>query len=549
MSTLVWDRWVVVTAVVIAVGACRPAADQPPETGRRDESRYDVAKDPQVNPPTLLTSAPDDRHLIATDEWLYACLKGNPNTLNPILMSSVPERRLESVLYDYPFVHDWKLEWRTNESMVKSYEESADHLTSTLRLKKGLGWHDGHPFTAHDIAFSWQQILDERVPVRAARSGTDSIVDCVALDDWTVKFVYKAALPTSKWNIMFAVIPQHIYQKDKTADPTLVTSDYHNRFNRNPIGNGPYKFVEWVTDDKIVLERWEQYPGPRPHFAGITFQIIPDASSRLLAFERQEVDEVELTPQQFALETTGENFRKVGVKGYSPRWTFYYLGWNQDGSNPFFDDRLVRRAMCYATDYDLIVKQAFVGLFSQSYGIFHPTCPAFNTDIARFEHDLARASGLLDQAGWIKDPQDGWRYKDVQTHGAVTHTKFSFTLDMPKSQTGPKVAAILREDLQKIGVEMKTRVLEWAAFLERIRNHEFEAHYSAFLSGLDPDEGWNLWRTEAYENGRNYGGYSNPRVDELFELGRRTFNVAKRMRYYAELSKTVYEACGDCAVG
>ncbi len=455
----------VAAAVAIAGLAFLTPADPSSQCRAGDGPTSAVGKDPNVNPPSLSAPAPSDRSLIATDESLYLCLKGNPNTLNPILMSSVPEERIKSVLYDYPFVYDSNLQWRVNDVMVESYTESPDHLSMTLKLRKGLRWHDGHRYTADDIAFSWRQIVDARVPAHAARSGKDQIAECIAIDPWTVRFVHKEALPTNKWNIMFGAIPKHIYEKHKADDPTLAMSDYHNRVNRNPVGNGPYRFVKWVPDDKIVFERWDQYPGPRPYFKRIVFRIIPDAQSRLLAFEKQQVDEIELTPQQFALETTGDRFRNVGVKGYAQRWSFYYIGWNQDGSNPFFGDPLVRRAMCYATNYDLMIRQVFHGLFTQSYGAFHPTGPAFNPDIKRFDYNLARAAELLDNAGWTQDAQDGWRYKQVPKNGTPVRTRFSFTLNVPQSQTAPKIATILQQDLRKIGVEMKPRLLEWAIIL------------------------------------------------------------------------------------
>ncbi|MEE9294029.1 MAG: ABC transporter substrate-binding protein [Phycisphaerae bacterium] len=543
-------------AVAMSVWGCREAAERPAGVNKtsldeltdREGILGPASGDPLVNPLLLAWPPPRNRDWIATDEWLFVCLRGNPGSLNPILSSSTSEERIKSVLYDYPFVYDDKLAWSVNETMVESYEESADHLISTLRLKKGLKWHDGHRYTAHDIAFSWRQIVDQRVPARGVRGGKDQIAECVALDDWTVRFVHKKALPTNKWNVMFGAIPKHLYGPGKAEDPTLATSELYNRLNRSPIGNGPYRFVEWVPDDKIVFERWEQYPGPKPYFARIVFRIIPDAHSRLLAFERQEVDEVSLTPQQFALETAGERFAAVGVKGYAPRWSFYYIGWNQDGSNPFFSDRRVRRAMCHAMNYDLIIKQVCFGLFEQSYGTFHPSSPMFNASIERFDYDLARAAVLLDEAGWYEDETDGWRYKDVAGQGGavrrVRHadqTKFSFTLNIPGGETAPKTAAIVQEDLKRIGVEMKVRSLEWATFLEKLGNHEFEAFFSAFTAGVDPDQAWNIWHSRSYDGGRNYGGFANARVDELFELGRKTMDHAKRMRYYAELSKIIYD--------
>jgi len=100
---------------------------------------------------------------------------------------------------------------------------------------------------------------------------------------------------------------------------------------------------------------------------------------------------------------------------------------------------------------------------------------------------------------------------------------------------------MFQQDLKKIGVEMKTRVMEWATFMEKTLKHEFQALMAAWGTGVDPDLAWNLWRTEEYETGRNYGGYSNPRVDELYELGRKEFDFEARRKIYQEIHKLIYE--------
>ena len=107
--------------------------------------------------------------------------------------------------------------------------------------------------------------------------------------------------------------------------------------------------------------------------------------------------------------------------------------------------------------------------------------------------------------------------------------------------TSPKVAALFAEDLKKVGVSLVQRMIEWATFQQMTRTHEFQAQIAAWGTGADPDTGWNLWRTEEYEDGRNYGGYSNARVDELFQLARREFDVEKRTHHYGEIQKLIYE--------
>lgn len=502
---------------------------------------YDPGADPLVNPKSLFAPAPEDPAAIATDETLVRTLRGSPTTLNPIFFSSGVEGEVEDTLYDGLFTFDPNMQWRVNEAVVESYEESEDKLTATAVLREGLKWHDGAPFTAEDVRFSWQVILDERVPCPAVKSGTDQVADVVVVDARTVRFVHKEALPTNRWNILFPVLPKHVFGNpaEMEKDPTLSNSDYYNEHNRTKVvANGPYRLVEWVANDRIVVERWEEYPGPKPHFKRIVFKIQEDATVALQLFRSGGADEIELRPQQFAKETSDPDFGKVGVKGFAPEWSFSYVGWNMDGSNPFFSDVLVRRAMAHAANIEKMIDVIGFNLVTQARGIYHPDAPMYNKTIELFAFDLKKAGALLDEAGWKISDEDGWRHKTIDGKDV----KFSFELLIPAgSQTGPQMAAIFAEDLKKIGVELKTRLLEWVAFQEQTHNHEFQAQTARWGTGTDPDTGWNLWHSTEYEGGRNYGGYNNPRVDELFAQGRREFDPDKRNAIYAEIQKLVYE--------
>lgn len=524
-------KYVPTWGIISVLGACAAWSQDPAAR------RYDPASDPLVNPPSLFQSAPADRSTIATDEVLYCNLNGSPNSLNPLFASTTSDERIRELVFDVLFKFDRKLDWYFDPAIVAEYRESADHLTTTVVLKSGLTWHDGAPFTAHDVEFSWRQILDPAVPCPSAKTGTDQIAECKALDDRTVCFTHQAALPINHLNVMFAIIPQHIYERGKADDPTLKTSDYHNQVNRRPVGNGPYKFVEWKEGDRIVLERWDGYHGAKPYFRQIVFRIITDAQAALVAFERQELDEVRLTPVQFARQTQTDSFRRVGVKGYATQWSYNYIAWNGDGSNPFFNDANVRRAMNYAFDYDRVLDVAYDGLCKKFAGLYPPESPWHSDREKVYTHDPARAAKLLDDAGWRIDPQTGWRHQEVPSpEGTTQRRKFEFTLSIPQpSATGPTMAAIFQEDLKKLGVDMKTRVLEWATFMDLCRNHQFEAQLSSWGTGLDPDNLWNLFHSSSYRDGRNYTGYSNARVDELFRLARHEMNPAARREYYAEL--------------
>ncbi len=511
-------------------GATSPASGGAPAP---TNTSYAPSLDPLVNPTSLLQS--HDLAQATESEWLICTLDGNPTSLNPLFGSSTYEFILNDALYEGLFSFDAKMEWKVNETMVESVTESEDHKVWTVKMRPGRTWHDGHPFTAHDVAFSWKEILDERVPCPAQKSGTDEIELCEAVDDLTVRFVHKEPLPTSKWNVLFSIIPKHVFEKGLAEDPTLKTSAYYSKLNRAPVGSGAYRFVEWKENEKIVVERWEAYPGPKPHFQRIIYRIVPDQNIQLLRFEGGETDETNLSSKQFAVDTVqSEKFRKVGVKAKHAEWGLAYICWNMDGSNPFFKEKAVRRAMAHACNIPLMIDRLAYNLPTQARGMFHPDSWMYNPDTQLIPFDLAAAEKLLDGAGWLKSDDDGWRYKDG--------VRFSFTFLMPQGNpVAVDIAAIFQSDLKKIGVDMTTQVMEWATFQEKIRKHEFQSQIAGWGTGVDPDTTWNIWHSESYTKGRNYGGFKNDRVDELYRLGRKEFDHTQRARIYQEIAKILYE--------
>jgi peptide/nickel transport system substrate-binding protein len=408
-----------------------------------------------------------------------------------------------------------------------------------------MTWQDGEPFGAADICYSWKKILDPAVPTDAQRPGTEEISNCEVLDPVTYRLTHKAALPTNKWNAMFNLIPKHAFEKDEKANPDLKSGDYYIKLNRELIGNGPYKLVEWIENDRLVLERWDGYWGPKPHFKKIVFRIIPDQNNTLLTFTKGDIDEFRMSPKQVATQTlVGSDFDKAGGKKVrAVEWTMDYIGYNMSGSNPFFADIRVRKAMTHACDIKRIIQDVSWNLYPQARGFFHPDSWMFDPATPLYEFDLVEAARLLDEAGWVIDPaREGWRHKVIDGKPV----KFEFTMIIRQGQpTGPPTAAIFQEDLQSIGVKLNTQIVELATHQERMRKHDYESAYAAWGTGTDPDTSWNLWVSDQYDPegkaGRNFGGYSNKRVDELYLLGRHEFDFAKRKAYYQEIGRLIYE--------
>ena len=517
-----------------------PTATSPSE--KTETAVYDPAKDPLVNQADMFEPEPDDPAQVAQNETLVVWLHGNPTNLNGIFQSSGVDMMAVAPLYIGPFSFDAEMNWFVVDEVVESFEESEDHLVNTVHLRPGLKWHDGTPWTAHDIRFSWEAILDERVPAPAVKDGTDQIADVRVIDDRTVQYVHKEALATNKWNMLFPIIPKHIFDnpEERAKDPTLKSSEYFNHYNRTEIiGSGAYKLVNWIPNDRLEYELWDDYPLEKPIFKRIVMKIQPDSNTTLLLVKKGELDIYDnLKPQQFALETNDEDFKRHARKALVRQWMFYYIGWNMDGSNPFFNDGHVRQAMTHALDIPKVIEKVGFNLYQPCHGIYHPDSWMYNPDIELLGYDPQRSAQLLDEAGWIVSEEDGWRYKEIDGKPV----KFEFELMIPQgASVSERIAAIYGQDLKRLGISLKTRILEWAVYQQLTRKHEFQAQIAAWGTGADPDTGWNLWRTEMYDSGRNYGGYSNPRVDELFQLGREEFDEAKRAKVYQEIGKIIYD--------
>ena len=209
---------------------------------------------------------------------------------------------------------------------------------------------------------------------------------------------------------MFPVIPKHIFEKDKKNHPDLKTGDYYLKQSRFPVGSGPYRITEWKENDKIVVELWDDYKGKKPYFKRIVFKIIPDRNMSLLSFEKGRVDVIrQLSAQQFARETNTGSFKKIGHKLWGTEWSFSYIGWNMDGSNPFFQDKGVRYAMTHALNIPLIIDKVYYNLPTKCLGVYHPESWMYNSEVKPLEYDLEKSKAYLDQAGWLVNPEDGWR--------------------------------------------------------------------------------------------------------------------------------------------
>ena len=460
---------------------------------------------------------------------------GDATSLNPLVATDGQSYIAEWPMFDSLLELDQNLNVRP--LLAESWEVSRDGLTYTFKLKKGVRWHDGKPFTARDVAFTFYAVLDPKVttPHRAyfdALVGFPELTNkdnpkrpedlaqkpIEVLDDYTVRFRLRypyGAFLAVLVNPRAGIIPEHLL---KGVD--LNTAE----FNRKPVGTGPFRFVEWRRGERLVMEANAQYHGGRPALDRLIYRVIPDAVVLLQELRAGGVDFIESPPLTEVARLKQTQGLQVLV---ADNTSYNYLGYRQD--LPPFDDMRVRRAFYHAVDAGTLVRQVLQGYAAPATGQFPPSSWAFDPSVKGYPFDPARAKALLAEAGWKPGP-DGVLVKDGK--------RLSFSLRHDQANQAVKdTAVVLQEYLKNVGAEARLEPLDWPTFVKKLFASDFEAICVGWTNFHDPDPfAYTIWHSSQWK-GRNFAHYKNPKVDEVLEAARRAGSQAERKRHYAEFSK------------
>ncbi|MEE2776753.1 MAG: ABC transporter substrate-binding protein [Acidobacteriota bacterium] len=525
--------------ISVFVACAAPPTEDVGAAGSR--TRYSPDEDPLVNPPELFEPLDGRTHLSDEDGTVYRHTLDRPTSMNPTFVTTTSDQLLAELMYDGLVFQSRDVEALPDPASVESMEFSDDRRVTSIRLRADKRWHDAKPWTAHDVRFSWQVAIDPRAPSFYYRGFAEQIEDVKVIDDLNLKVVHRESTPIATEHLRFPIIPRHIWgeRKERAADPTMKSSPYFTHWGREEVvASGPYRFVDWVPGDRVVLERWDDYAGERPNFARVVFKIQPDRNTALLLFRKGELDDIWLTVQQFAKATTDEAFADIGVKAWAPRRMLGYLAWNQRGTNPFFGDVRVRRAMGHAYDRARVIETVTHNVYLPSTGLFEPGHWCFNPEVSPIPYHLEEASRLLDEADWRIDSDDGWRYKEIDGE------RVRFDFEMLIYQTfndAVRMSDILRDSLRRIGVTFRSSTLEGATLVDRMRRGEFEAIAGTATAYGDVSIWRDFLHTDMIDGGLNYWGYRNPEVDRLFDEGRRELDRDRRAELYRQIQGLVYE--------
>ncbi|MBI4481018.1 MAG: hypothetical protein HY651_13450 [Acidobacteria bacterium] len=420
-------------------------------------------------------------------------------------------------------------------------QEVRKGVAFTFYLRRDVRFHDGKPLTAADVKFSLDTIMNEDVDAVDARSQFVDLEGYELLDRYTIRVTFAKQY----WEALLQlgsleILPKHIYDWDdlQEKDPKAFgkrfnESDYH----RKPVGTGPYRFVRWDTGQQVVLERTDNYWNVKRvgYLDRIIFKFISDPVPALQALKNGDVNFIagRLTGEQYDTEMSDPSFlrRFAKVEFYTPG--FCYVGWNM--RRPPFNDAKVRQAMAYgALDRKKFLEEVMHGHGIQTVAYQYFFGPAYDHSMESYPYDPLKAKQLLLEAGWYDHDGDGLRDKNGQP--------FRWEYLIPSgSDVRRRRAALMKENLRKLGIDMTIRELEWATFIQDVTERKFDACDLCWAQNIESDP-YQLWHTSQAEGrGSNYPGFGNAETDQLIEDSRRTLDDTARRKLFFRLDRILHE--------
>jgi peptide/nickel transport system substrate-binding protein len=455
-------------------------------------SRSGAASPASIPPPSEQNTGP------VPGDWITYYMEEEPDSLNPVTSELAIANTINLYLFE-PLVQRDPQTAALSPGLAQSWEISPDKLTYTFHLRPNVTWSDGQPFTAEDVKFTMDRLLDPKT-VTIFQSYFLTVKSYEVIDPLTIRFhttkPYYRLLESFN---AIGIIPEHGFAKsgDFNTDPR----------NRNPIGTGPYRFVRWVTGSQVILERRDDYWGTKALPKRLVFQLIEEPSTALQLLKKGEVDVMDnISPLRYQLQLAHSgSMARLNTYTYTLPW-FDFVGFNL--RRPIFSDVRVRHAI------DLLMPRAELQKIGggPEYNVLCsgsdlPTSPRYDPTVGPTPYDPARAAQLLDEAGWKLSDRDGFRYREGK--------RLEFTLIYIKGGLDT-AEELMQESLQKAGIQMHLEGMDGPRLSDEMGRWDFDAFHWGWISDLD-DDPFNLWHSSqaVIQGSSNNVGYQSKQADQL----------------------------------
>ena len=444
-------------------------------------------------------------------------VSSDPGHFNPAITTGYNVHVVADSMFNGLVALDAKL--KPIPDLAESWTVDKDSKTYTFNLAKNVRWHDGKPFTSADVKFTFENVLLKYHS--RTKAGLGSVIEAIDTPDAnTVIFRLKKSYGPllQRLDVTEApILPMHIFKSGGDANKHAA--------NLAPVGTGPFKLSSYKPGETVVLERNSEYfKKGLPKLDRLVFRIIPDGATQLLAMEQGEVDYLNRIPNsKVKTIQSNDNFTVTQVStGPGGGNCIVTLTYNLDREP--LQKIEVRKAIAYAIDRQRIVDQVLFGWGKPAKApISSAISWAHSPDsLADFSFDPAKAEALLDDAGY-KKAADGVR----------------LNLDIVHFPSFSKYAEVMRQDLKKIGINLKSRPLDRAAAIDAIfKKRNFDTNVISYCNGLDPDIGVKRMYVSnnigpiPFSNGASY---RNSEIDTMFDAAGQTSDTGIRQKYYRDI--------------
>ena len=405
---------------------------------------------------------------------------------------------------------------------------SADGLTWTIKLRQGVKWHDGQPFTAKDVVFTYQTMINPKIAVRG-RAGHDRVKELVAVDDHTIKATLGE--PFAPYLVVWqktSIVPAHLL-----ADvPDMNTA----AFNTQPVGTGPFKFKTRVAGDRIEFEANPDYHGDGPHLSTMVQKYVPDQQVLFAQFQTGQVQILDLQGLPPELLPRARQLPKKTMLTMSTSFVeFIYFNCGK----PQFSDKRVRKALYMAMDRKTLIDKLYYGVPKGTLSYLPSDHWAYNGALKDPGYDPKKAAAMLDEAGW-KVGTDGVREKDG--------VKLSFTISTTAgNKSRERSQQFLQQNLKAINVDMQINNMPasvvWGEYTVQSKFDTLQVAWDPLLYP-DPDYSARIMSDQIPAkggSGANYVQYQNPEIDDLCRRGVAEVDTAKRKEIYAKIQEILLD--------
>jgi peptide/nickel transport system substrate-binding protein len=406
--------------------------------------------------------------------------------------------------------------------LAEEWEVSTDALTYTLKLRQDVKFHDGTDFNAEAVVFNFNRWMNgnaDDFPYYTMFGGFKGeeghVIDEVkAVDDYTVQFVLNR--PQAPFLKNLAMSPFGI------ASPAAVEK-YGDKFRGNPVGTGPFKFVEWKQNDRIVLEKNENYwMKDYPKLNQVIFRVIPENTARLNALVNGEIDLMDGVNNSDEEMVTGNDKIQLIER---PSMNVGYLGFTTN--RPPFDNKLVRQALNHAVDKQAIIDAFYGGKAEVAKNPLPPSVEGYNDAIKDYPFDLEKAKQLLAEAGY----PDGFEM-DL----------WAMPVARPYMPEGMKVAEVIQASFAEIGVKAEIQSVDWATYLDKAAKGEFDAYMLGWTGDNgDPDNFIYTLLDKDSIGSNNYSHYSNDELHEVLIKAQTETDQESRNELYKKSQEIIHE--------